>query len=175
MLFRSAFIQATDIEMILYEIETDTSRFYLLTYEPPSLDGAGDYHEIPVVVSRDDTDVRARCGYVHNAPDARVRRVLTAGVVALGAAPALAVEARRETARQGKGVWGSVVVDREAVIEAVAGRVAGEAPTDCLDVRVQLRILDQAVLGRGLLRHVPSNSSVVGRRPELRRSAHHRR
>ena len=78
-------------------------------------------------------------------------------------------------ARQGKRVRGSVVHDREAVIKAVAGCVAGEAPTDRLDVLVQLPILDQAVLGRGLLRHVPPDSSVVGWRPELRRAAQHRR
>ncbi len=87
-----AFIQATDIEMILDEIEADTSRFYLLTYEPPSLDGDGDYHEIRVEVSRDDTDVRARGGYVDHAPEDRIRRLIRAGLALPGAVTDLPVE-----------------------------------------------------------------------------------
>ncbi len=89
-----AFIQATDLEMILGEIEADTSHFYLLTYEPPSLDGDGDYHEIRVEVSRPDTDVRARGGYVDHAPEDRVRRLIAAGLALPGAVTDLPVEAQ---------------------------------------------------------------------------------
>ncbi len=89
-----AFIQATDIEMVLDEIEADTSRFYLLTYEPPSLDGDGDYHYIRVEVARNDTEVRARGGYVDHAPEDRVRRLITAGLALPGAVTDLPVEAQ---------------------------------------------------------------------------------
>ena len=89
-----AFIQATDIEMILDEIEADTSRFYLLTYAPPSLDGDGDYHEIRVEVRRNDTDVRARNGYVDHAAEDRVRRLIAAGLALPGAVTDLPVEAQ---------------------------------------------------------------------------------
>ena len=41
-----SFIHATDLNQVLQEIETDTSRFYLLSYVPPGPEGDGEYHEI---------------------------------------------------------------------------------------------------------------------------------
>ena len=88
-----AFIQATDLESVLKDIETDTSRFYLLTYEPPSLDSDGDYHEIQVEVSRKDTTVKARGGYTDHAPEDRVRRLIAAGLALPGTVTDLPIKA----------------------------------------------------------------------------------
>jgi VWFA-related protein len=55
------------VEETLFEIERDTSRFYLLAYAPPPPIGDGEYHDIEVRVARDDVDVRARAGYVDGA------------------------------------------------------------------------------------------------------------
>ena len=95
-----AFIQATDIQSVLKDIETDTSRFYLLTYEPPSLDSNGDYHEIHVEVSREDTTVRARGGYTDHAPKDRVRRLIAAGLALPGTVTDLPVTAQAFSSRR---------------------------------------------------------------------------
>jgi len=88
-----AYIQATDIEMILEEIEADTSRFYLISYEPPRNDGDGEYHEIRVEVLRDDADVRARGGYVDHSAADRVRRSIEAALILPGSVTDLPIEA----------------------------------------------------------------------------------
>lgn len=98
-----AFIQATDIESVLEDIQTDTSRFYLLTYEPPSLDSDGDYHEIHVEVSRKDTTVRARGGYTDHAPEDRVRRLIAAGLALPGTVTDLPIKAQAFGSRRPDG------------------------------------------------------------------------
>ena len=53
----------------LAAIEADTSRYYLLTYEPPPPPGDGRYHEIRVEVRRPGAQVRARGGYLDRGPE----------------------------------------------------------------------------------------------------------
>lgn len=71
-----AFIHATDLEGALRSIESDASRFYLLTYQAPRSEGDGEYHEIEVEVARSGVEVRARRGYVHRTEDERRTRGL---------------------------------------------------------------------------------------------------
>ncbi len=74
-----SFIGWADLTDVLTEIETDTGRYYLLTYAAPEPEGDGDYHDIRVEVLRDDVDVRARDGYFdYNADDRRSRFVSAA-------------------------------------------------------------------------------------------------
>jgi len=98
-----SFIHATDLEMVLEEIEADTSRFYLVSYKPPGPDGDGEYHEIRVDVLRDDTDVRARGGYVDHAPGDRAKRLIAAALALPGSVAQLPVEAEAFTSRPGPG------------------------------------------------------------------------
>lgn len=98
-----SFIHATDLGMVLREIETDTSRFYLLTYEPPAPAGDGNYHEIRVDVLRRGTDVRARGGYVDHAPEVRARRLIAAALALPGSVTDLPVDAQVFTSRPGPG------------------------------------------------------------------------
>jgi VWFA-related protein len=98
-----SFIHATDLGMVLREIEADTSRFYLVTYEPPAPDGDGNYHEIRVDVLRDDTNVRARGGYVDHAPDERAKRLIAAALALPGSVTDLPVETEVFISRPGPG------------------------------------------------------------------------
>lgn len=94
-----SFIHATDLEMVLEEIESDTSRFYLLSYDPPGADGDGEYHEIRVEILRDNAHVRARGGYVDHAPGDRAKRLVTAALALPGSVTDLPVEAEVITSR----------------------------------------------------------------------------
>jgi len=95
-----AYIQATDIEMILQEIEADTSRFYLISYEPPRNDGDGEYHEIRVEVLREEADVRARGGYVDHSAEDRVRRSIEAALTLPGSVTDLPIEVQTFRSRR---------------------------------------------------------------------------
>ncbi len=53
------------VERALRDIERDSSRFYLLTYRPPRIEGDDMYHDIEVEVLRPDLEMRARKGYIH--------------------------------------------------------------------------------------------------------------
>jgi VWFA-related protein len=53
----------------LAAIQDETSRYYLLTYEPPEPHGDGRYHEIGVEVARPGLTVRARGGYLDHGGD----------------------------------------------------------------------------------------------------------
>ena len=98
-----SFIHATDLGLVLREIEADTSRFYLVTYAPPEPTGDGDYHEIHVDVLRDDTDVRARGGYVDHAPGERAKRLIAAALALPGSVTDLPVDAEIFVSRRGPG------------------------------------------------------------------------
>ncbi len=98
-----SFIHATDIEMVLEEIEADTSRFYLLSYEPPNPGGDGQYHEIRVEVLRQGTDVRARGGYVAHTPGDRAKRLITAALALPGSVTDLPVDVEVVTSRSTAG------------------------------------------------------------------------
>lgn len=74
-----SFIGWADLTEVLTDIETDTGRYYLLTYAAPAPEGDGDYHDIRVEVAREDIDVRARDGYFdYDAADRRGRFVSAA-------------------------------------------------------------------------------------------------
>jgi len=98
-----SFIHATDLGMVLQEIETDTSHFYLLSYEPPEPDGDGEWHDIRVEVARDGVDVRSRGGYVDTAPDERARRLIAAALALPGSVADLPVEAQTFHSRRPAG------------------------------------------------------------------------
>ena len=53
----------------LAAIQNETSRYYLLTYEPPELRGDARYHTIDVEVARPGLTVRARGGYLDHGGD----------------------------------------------------------------------------------------------------------
>ncbi len=98
-----SFIHATDLRMVLEEIEQDTSRFYLITYEPPGPHGDGEYHEIRVEVDREGVDVRSRGGYVDHAPADRAKRLIAAALALPGSVTDLPVHAEVVTSRPAAG------------------------------------------------------------------------
>jgi len=99
-----SFIHATDLGMVLQEIEEDTSRFYLVTYQPPAPNGDGEFHSIQVNVLREGTDVRSRGGYVDHAPADRARRLVAAALALPGSVTDLPVESEAFISRPGPGV-----------------------------------------------------------------------
>ncbi len=72
----------TQVGQVLQEIETDTARFYLLTYATPPPLGDGEYHEVRVEVDRPRIEVRARQGYTDHAEQDR-RNLVAASSLAL--------------------------------------------------------------------------------------------
>ncbi len=101
-----AAIHATDLRATLEEIERDSSRFYLLTYAPPSPQGDGEYHEIRVEVRRPGLTVRERGGYVDLPADERDRRTISAALALPGIVTELRVqgEAYRKWNTQGQAI-----------------------------------------------------------------------
>lgn len=136
-----SFIHATDLRMVLEEIEADTSRFYLVTYAPPSPDGDGTYHAIEVDVGRDDTSVRARGGYVDHAPEDRAARLITAALALPGSVTDLPVEAEAFRSRPGP------TAPNVLLAVAVDGSQVGLMLTQQGEQRVSLDIHAVAVRG----------------------------
>jgi VWFA-related protein len=89
-----AHVGATDIAQALESISTDSSRFYLLSYEPPLPHGDGQYHSIRVEVNRPGLRVRARKGYVDLSPDVRKAATITAALAVPGAVSGLPFNAK---------------------------------------------------------------------------------
>jgi VWFA-related protein len=76
-----AFILQAYLDEVLRTIEEESSRYYLLTYNPaPPPSGDGEYHEIRVEVSRPDVEVRSRGGYVDYSSDERRSRFVSAAL-----------------------------------------------------------------------------------------------
>lgn len=72
-----AFVGWADLGRVIDHIQEDTSRYYLLTYEPRRPGNDGGYHEIEVQVIRPGVRVRARRGYVDDPPGVQERRRLS--------------------------------------------------------------------------------------------------
>ena len=89
-----ASIGATELDRALQGIDDDTSKFYLLSYEPPAPHGDGEAHSIRVEVRRPGVMVRQRSGYVDFGPEARESRALAAALVLPGAVSGQPVDAR---------------------------------------------------------------------------------
>jgi len=88
-----AIIGATDLAEAVQTIESDTGRFYLVTYAAPLPEGDGEYHEIRVEVRRPDADVRARKGYVDLAVEEAQQRLVMAALALPGTVTGLPVHA----------------------------------------------------------------------------------
>ncbi len=89
-----ASIGATELDEALRRIDVDTSRFYLLGYEPPAPHGDGEFHTLRVDVRRPGVNVRQRRGYVDLPSEERDSRALAAALVLPGAVAALPVDVR---------------------------------------------------------------------------------
>jgi hypothetical protein len=87
-----AFIHWSELPAALTEIERDTSRFYLLAYEPPSPED-GEYHQITVEVTRPGLEVRQRRGYLALAAAERRQQAVAAALQLPGATNGLSVSA----------------------------------------------------------------------------------
>jgi VWFA-related protein len=88
-----AMVHWTDLESALEEIRADTSRFYLLTYAPPTDYRDGEYHEVRVEVLRPGLTVRERGGYVAMPEMLKEERVIAAALALPGTVTELQVEA----------------------------------------------------------------------------------
>ncbi len=88
-----AFIHWSELPDALAQIEDDTSRFYLLAYEPPSPED-GEYHEISVEVARPGLSVRQRNGYLALTDAERSEQAVAAALQLPGAAKGLDVSAQ---------------------------------------------------------------------------------
>jgi hypothetical protein len=91
----------------LRAIESDTARFYLLTYANPPPIGDGRYHEIRVEVKERDLDVRERSGYTDYPIDELEDRLLSGALNlpgTVGGAP-LAAQALRKWSPAGDPVF----------------------------------------------------------------------
>jgi VWFA-related protein len=129
-----AFIQDTDIGLALARIESDTSRFYLISYAPPDARGDGSYHEIGVDVLREGVNVRARGGYVDYPAEDRARRAIEVALTLPGLATDLPIGAeifRSRPPAGGPNLLSAVAVDGSQLGLAVG---ADGAPQVSLDV-----------------------------------------
>jgi VWFA-related protein len=106
------FIAWADFGEVVDEIETDSSRYYLLTYPVPDNRGDGSYHEIRVEVARPDVSVRANEGYTDHSEEERRSRFVSAALTLPGTVNDIPVSA--EVFR------GAADGDRTEVIVAVA-------------------------------------------------------
>jgi VWFA-related protein len=88
-----AMVHWTDLESALEEIRTDTSRFYLLTYAPPSEYRDGEYHDVRVEVLRPGLTVRERGGYIAMPEMLKEERTINAALALPGTVTELQVEA----------------------------------------------------------------------------------
>ncbi len=77
-----AFIGWSDLDRAFEEQYNDSTRFYLIFYEPPAPHEDGEYHEIEVQVSYPESEVRARAGY-RELPDSELRARKVAAALAL--------------------------------------------------------------------------------------------
>ena len=134
-----ASIGATELDAALRRIDADTSRFYLLSYEPPEPHGDGEFHAIRVEVRRPGVSIRQRNGYVDLTPEQRESRALEAALVLPGAVTALPVDVR---AFRGWSAAG------EPVVKLVVGLVQDLAqleigPPELLSHRIHAVALDR--------------------------------
>jgi VWFA-related protein len=88
-----AMINYTDLAVAMAEIRDHASRFYLLTYAPPSSVKDGEFREVRVEIRRPGLTVRERGGYIAMPTEERETREIAAAMDLPGAARALKVEA----------------------------------------------------------------------------------
>jgi VWFA-related protein len=88
-----AYTFQTRVGQVLQEIETDTARFYLLTYATPAPLGDGEFHELRVEVERPGLQVRARRGYFDHAEQERRDLVAASSLALPGSVADLPVQA----------------------------------------------------------------------------------
>ena len=158
-----AFIGWADLTDVLRDIETDTGRYYLLTYAAPAPEGDGDYHDIRVEVGRDDIDVRARDGYFDYAADDRRSRFVSAALSLPGtvADVPLRAQATRSWSADGTArVMVSIAVNAEEVgvgIDAVGVYAGFEIHAAALDDRLEIKEEHHGLLQRRLRPVSPAN------------------
>ncbi len=133
-----AFIQASDISLMLDRIEQDSSRFYLLAYAPPALRGDGRYHEIRVEVSRPGVNVRERGGYLDVPTDDRHTSMVSVALALPGMAQGLPVVARasRRWSPEGRPMVQLVVGLDAPAGQTGAGAAGSESAWDHFHARV---------------------------------------
>ena len=136
-----AYIQDTDISMALAEIESDTSRFYLVSYEPPEASGDGEYHEIAVELLRDGLDVRARGGYVDYPAEDRARRSIEVALALPGLAVDLPIDAEAYRSRPAAGEPN--VLTAVAVDAGELGLAVGADGEDYVSIDVHTAVLGE--------------------------------
>lgn len=164
-----AAIGATALDLALRRIDEDTSKFYLLSYAPPSPHGDGAFHAIRVVVRRPGVVVRQRSGYVDLAPEERASRALAAALVLPGAVNALPVDVR---ALHGWSRDGAPVVKLVVALEQdLAQQQAGPPEVFSHQIHAVALNADGAVVGevnqRMQLSGPPSRRTRSGERPAV--------
>jgi len=133
-----AFIHWSELPQALAEIEEDTSRFYLLAYEPPSPED-GEYHEISVEVTRPDLSVRQRRGYLALASAERTKRAIAAALQLPGATNGLDVSA--QVFRKWNTV-GEPLLQLAVSIDGASPVIRSPTGADALPLRVMFVALD---------------------------------
>ncbi len=134
-----AFIHWSELPQALSEIEDDTSRFYLLAYEPPSPED-GRYHEISVEVRRTGLTVRQRRGYLALADADRSERAVAAALQLPGATQGLEVSAR---VFKKWNTVGEARVQLAVSVEGASPVIPGPDGVDALPLRVMSVALDE--------------------------------
>jgi hypothetical protein len=136
-----SFIAWSDLDQALIQIEQDSARFYLLTYEPPLPAGDGEYHEIKVEVNRPGVAVRARSGYVDDPREERLDRLVSAALALPGTVEGLPVDL--EAFR----LWGSgdeLTLMLAAALTSSAVRTSVRADGKLgASLRIHVRVLDE--------------------------------
>ena len=151
-----AFIGWADLTDVLRNIETDTGRYYLLTYAAPAPEGDGDYHDIRVEVQRDNVEVRARDGYFDYQPDDRRSRFVSAALSLPGTVADIPVRAQATRSWSADGtarVMLSVAVDAEEVgvgVDAEGVYGGFEIHAVALDERQEIKDEHHGILRRRL-------------------------
>lgn len=134
-----ALIHWSELAGALAEIEHDTSRYYLLSYTPPTPED-GAYHEIDVEVTRPGLSVRQRRGYLALAEAERSRQAVAAALQLPGATNGLDVSA---------GVfrkWNSVgepLVQLAVAVTGASPAISGPDGIDAAPLRVTYVALDE--------------------------------
>ncbi|HJN47924.1 MAG TPA: VWA domain-containing protein [Acidobacteriota bacterium] len=133
-----AFIGATELDQALRRIDIDTSKFYLLSYEPSAPQGDGEFHTLRVDVRRSGVNVRERRGYVGLTPQDREAQALAAALVLPGAVSAVPVEVRayRGWSAAGKPIVRLVVAFEQDLGQQQAG------PTQVISHQIHAVALD---------------------------------
>ncbi len=150
-----AFIHWTDLRGALSEIEEDTSRFYLLAYEPASPED-GEYHDISVEVTRPGLAVRERKGYLALGAVERTERAISAALQLPGAVKGLDVSA--EVFKKWN-TLGDPVVQLAVSVEGLSPVIADSSGGDISPLRLLYMALDD---GQSTIRRADQE---VRRRP----------